>query len=66
MVQCEMSDLAETAQAQLRSGTHDDVVMQRQAEILAALLDLPCHAEIGLRRARITRGVVVQLSTKEI
>ena len=33
--------------------------MQRQAEILAAFLDLPCHAEIGLRWGRIARGVVV-------
>lgn len=53
------SEFAETPQAQLRPGTHDDVVMQRQAEILAALLDLLGHAEISLGRRRITRRVVV-------
>lgn len=53
------SELAEGPQAQLRSGTHDDVVMQRQAEILAALLDLLGHAEISLGRRGITRRVVV-------
>ena len=59
MVQCETSDLAEPPQTQLRSGPDDDVVMQRQAEVFAALLDLLGHAEIGLRRGRIARGVVV-------
>ena len=58
------SELAEGPQAQLRSGTHDDVVMQRQAEILAALLDLLGHAEIGLRGHRIARRVVVDQSSQ--
>ena len=53
------SKFAETPQAQFRPGTDDDVVMQRKAEILAALLDLFCHAEISLGRRRITRRVVV-------
>ncbi len=53
------SELAEGPQAQLRSGTHDDVVMQRQAEIFAALLDLLGHAEIGVGRRRIARRVIV-------
>jgi hypothetical protein len=58
------SELAEGPQAQLRSGTHDDVVMQRQAEILAALLDLLGHAEIGLGRRRIARRVIVDETTQ--
>ena len=53
------SELAEGPQAQLGPGTHDDVVMQRQTEIPAPLLDLLGHAEIGLRRRRIARRVVV-------
>jgi len=53
------SELAEGPQAQLRPGSHDDVVVQREAEILAALLDLLGHAEIGLGRRRIARRVVV-------
>ena len=53
------SELAEGPQAQLPPGTDDDVVVQRQSEILAPLLDLLGHAEIGLRRRRIARGVVV-------
>jgi len=55
------SEFAETPQAQLRSGTYDDVVMQRQAEKLAALLDLLGHAEIGLGRRGIARRVIVDL-----
>jgi hypothetical protein len=43
-----VSDLAKGPQAHLRPCPHDDVVMQRQAEILAALLDLLGHPEIGL------------------
>ena len=32
---------------------HDDVVMQGQPEVLAALLDFLCHGDIRLRRRRI-------------
>ncbi|VVS96876.1 conserved hypothetical protein [Roseovarius sp. EC-HK134] len=53
------SELAEGPQAQLRPGANDDVVMQRQAEKLAALLDLLGHAEIGLGRRGIARRVIV-------
>jgi len=53
------SEFAETPQAQLRPGADDDVVMQRQAEKLAALLDLLGHAQIGLGRRGIARRVVV-------
>ena len=53
------SELAESPQAQLRPGADDDVVMQRQAEILAPLLDFLGHAEIGIGRRRITGWVVV-------
>ncbi len=53
------SELAQTPQAQLRPGADDDVIVQRQSEVLAPLLDLLRHAEIGLRRRRIARRVVV-------
>ena len=53
------SELAEGPQAQLGPGPDDDVVVQRQSEIFAPLLDLLGHAEIGLRRRRIARRVVV-------
>ena len=53
------SELAEGPQAQLRPGTDDDVVVQRQSEILAPLLDFRGHAEIGLRWRRIARWMVV-------
>ena len=52
-------ELAQGPQAQFRPGTHDDVVMQSQAEIPAPLLDLLGHAEIGLRRCRVARRVVM-------
>lgn len=55
------SELAEGPQAQLRPGTDDDVVVQRQAEIPAPLVDILGHAEIGLRGRRISRWVVVDL-----
>ena len=47
------SELAEGPQAQLGPGPDDDVIVQRQTEILAPLLDLLGHAEIGLRGRRI-------------
>ena len=53
------SELAQSSQAQLRPGADDDVVVQRQPEVLAPLLDFLGHAEIGLRRRRIARRVVV-------
>jgi hypothetical protein len=53
------SELTQGSQAQLRPGADDDVVVQRQAEILAPLLDLLGHAEIGFRWGRIARGMVV-------
>lgn len=53
------SEPAQSPQAQLRSGTDDDVVVQSQAEIPAPLVDLLGHAEIGFRGRRIARGVVV-------
>ena len=53
------SELSKGPQAQLRPSTDDDVVMQRQAEVLAPLLDLLSHSEIRLGRRRIAGGVVV-------
>ena len=47
------SDLAQPPQAQLGPCPDDDVIMQRQAEILAAFLDLFGHAEVSFRRCRI-------------
>ena len=55
------SHLAQAPQRKLLAPTHDDVVMQSQAEILAALLDFLRHGDIRLGRRRITRGVVVDL-----
>ena len=51
--------LAQTPQRELVASTHDDVVMERQAEILAALLDFLGHADVGFRGRWITRRVVV-------
>ena len=53
------SHLAQASQRKLLAPTHDDVVMQSQAEILAALLDFFRHGDIRLRWRRITGGVVV-------
>ena len=53
------SHLAQTPKREFLAPTHDDVVMQSQAEILAALLDFFRHGDIRLGRRRITGGVVV-------
>ena len=53
------SHLAQTPQRKLLAPTHDDVVMQSQAEILAALLDFLRHGDIRLRWRGITGGVIV-------
>ena len=55
------SHLAQTPKREFLAPTHDDVVMQSQAEILAALLDFFRHGDIRLGRRRITGGVVVDL-----
>src|SRR5690606_4234597 len=53
------SHLAQAPKREFLAPTHDDVVMQSQAEILAALLDFFRHGDIRLGRRRITGGVVV-------
>jgi len=53
------SHLAQAPQRKLLAPTHDDVVMQSQAEILAALLDFFRHGDIRLGWRWITGGVVV-------
>ena len=55
------SHLAQAPQRKLLAPTHDDVVMQSQAEILAALLDFLRHGDIRLGWRWITGGVVVDL-----
>mgnify|MGYP003597215243 CR=1 FL=1 len=55
------SHLAQAPQRKLLAPTHDDVVMQSQAEILAALLDFFRHGDIRLGWRWITGGVVVDL-----
>ena len=57
------SHLAQTPKREFLAPTHDDVVMQSQAEILAALLDFFRHGDIRLGRRRITGGVVVHHPT---
>ena len=57
----EGSHLAQAPKREFLAPTHDDVVMQSQAEILAALLDFFRHGDIRLGRRRITGGVVVDL-----
>ena len=53
------SHLAQAPQRKLLAPTHDDVVMQGQPEVFAALLDFLRHGDIRLGRRRITGGVVV-------
>ena len=55
------SHLAQTPQRKLLAPTHDDVVMQGQPEILAALLDFFRHGDIRLGWRWIARRVVVDL-----
>ena len=54
-----LQSLPSARRAQLCLGPNDDVVVQRQPEVLAPLLDLLGHAEIGLRRRGVARRVVV-------
>ena len=55
------SHLAQAPKREFLAPTHDDVGMQSQAEILAALLDFLRHGDIRLRWRWITGGVVVVL-----
>ena len=55
------SHLAQAPQRKFLAPTHDDVVMQGQAEIFAALLDFLRHGDIRLRWRGITGGVIVDL-----
>ena len=57
----EGSHLAQAPKREFLAPTHDDVVMQGQPEILAALLDFFRHGDIRLRWRRITGGVVMHL-----
>ena len=47
------SHLAQAPKRKFLAPTHDDVVMQSQAEILAALLDFLRHGDIRLGWCRI-------------
>ena len=57
----EGSHLAQAPKREFLAPTHDDVVMQRQPEVFAALLDFLRHGDIRLRWRWIARGVVVDL-----
>ena len=53
------SHLAQAPQRKFLASAYDDVVMQGQPEVFAALLDFLRHGDIRLGRRRITGGVIV-------
>ena len=52
-------DLPKLAQAGMAVAADDDVVVQYHAERGGGFLDILGHGDVGLRRGRIARGMIV-------
>lgn len=54
------SDQLERPEARMAVAADDDVVMHFEAKLVARLDEAASHVDIGRRRCRVARGMIVQ------